>query len=192
VGQAGETREWTVWDVTTWEYESGWGRREMGTRTFTAYENAVAFRDTVNKDLGKGEAPDTYFKAGDPVARIIRAPVGRPGEMRAKPSTNGVTMNGVERIAAERRRQRAVEGWTPDHDAAVHDDGALAVCASIYAMPPEKRRVHLSMIPVDWPDNCCEWKPGERIRELEKAGALIAAEIDRLLYERGPVGREET
>ncbi|MGE0456387.1 MAG: hypothetical protein AB7I13_00015 [Vicinamibacterales bacterium] len=38
-----------------------------------------------------------------------------------------------------------------------------------------------------WPFDCCDWKPGDRIRELEKAGALIAAEIDRLLR----VGQEK-
>jgi hypothetical protein len=31
-----------------------------------------------------------------------------------------------------------------------------------------------------WPWDESWWKPGDRIRELAKAGALIAAEIDRL------------
>lgn len=36
-----------------------------------------------------------------------------------------------------------------------------------------------------WPWNLKYWKPGERIDELTKAGALIAAEIDRLQQIKG-------
>ena len=38
-----------------------------------------------------------------------------------------------------------------------------------------------------WPWNVVWWKPtpDDRIRELAKAGALIAAEIDRLIYISG-------
>lgn len=87
---------------------------------------------------------------------------------------------GIARIAAERRRQVEREGWTSEHDD-THTDGALAVCASIYATPPNQRENDEQSVPWGWPFNCCDWKPGDRIRELEKAGALIAAEIDRLL-----------
>jgi hypothetical protein len=41
-----------------------------------------------------------------------------------------------------------------------------------------------SGVPREWPWDSKWWKPGERIRELEKAGALIAAEIARLEVER--------
>jgi hypothetical protein len=88
---------------------------------------------------------------------------------------------GIELIAEERQRQIEVEGWTPEHDD-VHVDGQLARVAASYAMPVGKGRIDarreffLSGIGEDW------WKPSpdNRIRELVKAGALIAAEIDRL------------
>jgi hypothetical protein len=41
-------------------------------------------------------------------------------------------------------------------------------------------------VPEDWPFDPSWWKPSEdRVRDLVKAGALIAAEIDRLLLASG-------
>jgi hypothetical protein len=97
---------------------------------------------------------------------------------------------GIQRIAAERRRQIEQEGWTPDHDDE-HDDEALAMCAAIYATPEDRRSYFAGgFLPCGWPLDACDWKPGDRIRELEKAGALIAAEIDRLLRRLEAAGIE--
>jgi hypothetical protein len=87
-------------------------------------------------------------------------------------------MTGAERIAAERQRQVEREGWTPEHDDR-HADEELARAAACYATP---RLLGGSLPPQDWPWAVKWWKPtpDDRIRELEKAGALIAAEIDRL------------
>lgn len=41
-------------------------------------------------------------------------------------------------------------------------------------------------VPSGWPFDPPSWKPGDRVRELVKAGALIAAEIDRLIRTTGP------
>lgn len=96
---------------------------------------------------------------------------------------------GVQRIAAERRRQVEQEGWTPEHDAE-HVGNELAQAAACYAWPP--MRPHF--VKNAWPWDREYWKPEElevgftneqirqaRIKVLVKAGALIAAEIDRLL-----------
>jgi hypothetical protein len=93
-------------------------------------------------------------------------------------------MTGIERIAAERRRQIEKEGWTPEHDDE-HGEGELALVAACYAMTKEARGKRASdPLARLWPDSWDWewWKPARRnrIRELEKAGALIAAEIDRL------------
>jgi hypothetical protein len=87
---------------------------------------------------------------------------------------------GIELIEEERARQIAVEGWTPEHDA-THTHGELAQAASCYATPGS-RRIEGFSIPDEWPFQPEWWKPtpNDRIRELVKAGALIAAEIDRL------------
>lgn len=93
-------------------------------------------------------------------------------------------MDGIARIAAERRRQVEREGWTAEHDD-THERGEMATCAAVYALPDYQRQYvgdgEGGAYPTLWPFDCYDWKPGDRIRELEKAGALIAAEIDRLL-----------
>ena len=90
-------------------------------------------------------------------------------------------MNGAERIAAERKRQIEKEGWTAEHDAEF-TDCELARAAICYCMEPAQDDDD-EACPEEWPFNEIWWKPSpkNRIRELEKAGALIAAEIDRLL-----------
>jgi hypothetical protein len=86
---------------------------------------------------------------------------------------------GARRIAEERRRQIEQEGWTPEHDAA-HDSHEIVKAAVSYVIPHEFRGGNP---PVYWPWEPAAWKPSpdDRVRELVKAGALIAAEIDRLL-----------
>ena len=107
-------------------------------------------------------------------------------------------MNGIELIAAERTRQVEVEGWTQEHDVE-HEDGCLATVAALYAIPPEARLARCGPIKIDmvgllWPQTWDEfwWKPSalDRIKELTKAGALIAAEIDRLQAQPGGSGDE--
>lgn len=100
--------------------------------------------------------------------------------------------NGIELIAEERQRQITEEGWTTEHDVN-HTNGQLASAAACYAMTEDDRKrmtaisvrkangtvVHYPMI---WPWEETWWKPAEnnRIKDLVRAGALIAAEIDRL------------
>jgi hypothetical protein len=85
-------------------------------------------------------------------------------------------MNGVERIAAERQRQVEVEKWDDAHDSN-HVHGELSIAASCYALCEEGEK----RLPENWPWDRAYWKPSNRLRMLEKAGALIAAEIDRIL-----------
>lgn len=81
-------------------------------------------------------------------------------------------MTGVELIAAERERQVSSEGWTPEHDDG-HRDGALAHAAAVYASD----RVDIADV-WPWPGEAPKIK--DEISNLVRAGALIAAEIDRL------------
>lgn len=103
-------------------------------------------------------------------------------EKNASEATTHVRQkNGIELIAAERQRQLSVEGWTPEHDDK-HVGGVMAQAAALYAIPYGVR-VGGWFFERLWPWDAKWYKPraGNRIRELEKAGALIAAEIDRLL-----------
>lgn len=89
---------------------------------------------------------------------------------------------GVDLIREERERQIREEGFHPDSDM-IYEDHQLAFAAATYALPAVAdkarsfKRIHL------WPWAPQWWKPSvnDRIKELKKAGALIAAEIDRLL-----------
>jgi hypothetical protein len=88
-------------------------------------------------------------------------------------------MTGVQRIAAERRRQIKEEGYKAENDDQ-WDENELAMAALCYVLPNFCRfSLFLGRY---WPWQREWWKPtpNNRIRELEKAGALIAAEIDRL------------
>jgi hypothetical protein len=93
-------------------------------------------------------------------------------------------MNGAERIAAERKRQVEARCWTPEHDDD-HTGGELIQAGVAYALAATPDAPLSDDMPVElgqgwwpWDDH---WKPSNPIRNLEKAGALIAAEIDRLL-----------
>lgn len=82
--------------------------------------------------------------------------------------------DGAHLIKVERIRQRLREGWTEEHDDS-HRDGELAMAGACYALNATgmlSRKL--------WPWNPEDFKPTNRIRDLVKAGALIAAEIDRL------------
>lgn len=97
--------------------------------------------------------------------------------------------DGVERIRAERQRQIEQEGFTPEHDED-HMFGELSGAGATYAALAAKQigttfyeAAAAGPIPTNlwrWPREW--WKPSDDpIRNLEKAGALIAAEIDRLI-----------
>lgn len=89
---------------------------------------------------------------------------------------------GIAMIAVERRRQIEAEGWTPEHDAE-HVSGELLTAAVEYVRCAEGQvsGVVLAGIGECWPWDAASWKPSDDpIRNLVKAGALIAAEIDRL------------
>ncbi len=92
-------------------------------------------------------------------------------------------MNGVELIAQERARQIAEEGWTPEHDDN-HSDGEMALAGAAYACSAAAQsnpnQGSYDEPPEMWPWGIRWWKPKDPIRDLVRAGALIAAEIDRL------------
>jgi hypothetical protein len=107
----------------------------------------------------------TYEPAGEPAARIPGAEAG------------------VALIAAERARQVAVKGYDEEHDAE-HAQGEMAEMAASYALAacgemPAAREF--------WPfalDGLKPFKPGPKpVDALVKAGAMCAAEIDRIVAE---------
>ena len=96
-------------------------------------------------------------------------------------------MTGIELIAAERQRQIEVKNWTAEHDDE-HTDGSLAVVAAIVAVsgtdawvndPLERCLVDSDGRLIDCWGIIPKWS-GDAKQRLAIAGALIAAEIDRL------------
>jgi hypothetical protein len=94
---------------------------------------------------------------------------------------------GLGDIAAERQRQIEVRGWSSEHDDA-HHDGSIATAAAVYALHPfewhlvvtERSKRRLLSLEDFWPWDIKRLKLKDRRRNLVKAGAPIAAEIDRL------------
>lgn len=94
--------------------------------------------------------------------------------------------NGSTLIEEERKRQIEKEGWSPEHDDK-HIHGELVMVAICYLL-----NVAFSFNPIQskpdiwWPVNWDKkwWKPKSHLSNLVKAGALIAAEIDRLQREK--------
>lgn len=89
-------------------------------------------------------------------------------------------MSALDLIKAERQRQISVEGWNQVHDDA-HTGGELATAAFLYL---HHGTTHATVLRADgapkgWPWERAWWKPRDRRRNLERAGALFLAEIER-------------
>ena len=89
---------------------------------------------------------------------------------------------GIELIAKEREKQIFEKGYTFGSDAQHNDQSLLgaAVCYAEKTLMPGQKTVY------NWPWSRESFKPTSDIRNLVKAGALIAAEIDRLSTDENP------
>ena len=102
------------------------------------------------------------------------------------------THTGVELIRAERQRQIDVEGFGAGHDDE-HPSGELACAADAYVFAALANIAWKPVVPTMlWPWELEAWKPSpDPVRNLVKAGALIAAEIDRILRAKQDSGGSE-
>lgn len=91
---------------------------------------------------------------------------------------------GLTMICLERIRQSKL-GFNAEHDAA-HLQGEIAQAAACYALAAAFQvrfpgKANFTRVPATWPFEPRWWKPSpDPKRNLAKAGALMAAEIDRL------------
>ena len=100
----------------------------------------------------------------------------------------------MRRIALERRRQIEGEGFDPVRDLR-YESGELLLAGICYI---EFARAQIAQAGLDgktmrilrrWPWAVEWWKPEEdAVRNLEKGGALIAAELDRVVRDRRITG----
>jgi hypothetical protein len=104
------------------------------------------------------------------------------------------TLRALDAIEAERRRQITHHNFTPSKDM-INSKGEMGKAAACYAFTASlsakgrEQFVQNAVPPKMWP---AAWRPewfrlstkphgnAARIRELEKAGALIIAELERL------------
>lgn len=113
-------------------------------------------------------------------------------EVKPERPFDGVPTLGLDRIANARREQIQVHGHTPEHDRAAHADGSLAKAAAAYVMASYGSSASLAYYPWDptpglvFPDDPEDGDDFERrVQQLAAAGALCAAEIDRLVAAKG-------
>jgi hypothetical protein len=112
---------------------------------------------------------------------ILRGNAGAPTadkliEVASRLEAKREAVWGVELIGVERDRQMEVEGWTLEHDDA-HANGILALAAAeLAAYPYDVQHPYET-------DHCGSLAKHKHdpIRRMVIAGALIAAEIDRLI-----------
>ncbi|MGE8450668.1 MAG: hypothetical protein ACN6OP_08675 [Pseudomonadales bacterium] len=82
-------------------------------------------------------------------------------------------------VLAERQRQISAEGWMPAQDDQ-YTAGDMASAAACYAAQGRYHYPEPGKPGPNWPWADEWWKPSTYRRNLEKAGALILAEIERL------------
>jgi len=95
----------------------------------------------------------------------------------------GTTETGIELITAERARQQDGEGWSLAHDRG-HEYGEISIAAAELAVDGTDACIDIPTEPDAWgllaKHGYRGTKPN-RVRALTIAGALIAAELDRVL-----------
>lgn len=147
-----------------------------------------------------GPAIDAIYEARD--SGKVMHEAGAAAAVAVLRALEARLSTGADMIAAERLRQVTEEGYTPEHDDE-HGDGSLAIAAACYAMPGrlyvERRLAGVVQFQDPWPweysadrrkrgsnyPNNIPTEGPDRMRMLVKAGALIAAEIERHLRDDG-------
>ena len=87
--------------------------------------------------------------------------------------------SGSELILEERLRQINKEGWSAEHDKE-HDIMEFVRAAQAYLMIDKDNITRAGV----WPWTGGFFKPKDAIKDLTRAGALIAAAIDRLQMDK--------
>jgi hypothetical protein len=163
----------------------------------------------VNTDGATYITKDKEYVAGvmgrNPGGVFIKSDDGEEAEYRAdrfviaatQPAAQGMEAltSAARDVLAERKRQIETEGWKPERDD-VYDTGEMALAAACYAAHSAscaaikaphtaqgvfvRTRSAQDFVGEMWPWSADWWKPSGHRRNLEKAAALILAEIERI------------
>lgn len=134
--------------------------------------------------LGKNKIGDEQLAEAEGAVRVFEAHA-RYADRRRPPAEP----SGADLIARERERQKK-KGYDAAHDDG-HEDGSL-LTAAMLLLVQEQGHSLANVDPPDmhgpWPDQLFLWTmnkhKGNIIGRLTVAGAMIAAELDRLIRER--------
>lgn len=168
----------------------------------------IRFQCVVDVDLhnvgGDFELSDAQSWLNDALERGLKSADPNDGAkahgaiLTSRP--NKKTQNGIDIITAERKRQIEVKGYTPEHDDE-HDLGELSLAAALYALPYDAKQGDEPLITqadfiglhITLETGCDFYLDPEphKLKRLAKAGALIAAEIDRVIRS-GEYNQEST
>lgn len=142
--------------------------------TETEWRKAIA--DQVRRNCTPSS--DAYARGGDFIVREVADWIENPPEWSTFEAPGGT---GAADIADERARQVVEEGYDAEHDRGhAHQLMAAAMCYLTVAAHPHPSDF-AGRAPISWPWAERFWKPaGGRVRNLVKAGALIAAAIDSM------------
>lgn len=174
------------------------GRRDAAMAEVLAAESTAARKVTSARELrnrwcdaGKtDEAAELDEALGDtpasPVASNEQKVLGQKlaaASSRITQLEAAAILPAVMRIMDERKRQVGVEDFHADRDDK-YVRGELAKAAASYAWEAAAAVEHGTNldqdVPASWPWDHSWWKPDTAERMLEKAGAMIVAEIERL------------
>jgi len=182
-----ETYAWAVWEFSEGAFEYSNGARyspdvfeRIGPRVYTpeetdAYDRKIArLRGWLSViSVETAYAADTLEDAADTIVTVSQmADMALDGDEVPVAGQLAVGERAAARdVLAERKRQQAVEGWTPEHDDQ-YTDGQLALAACAY----------IEGNPVWWPADFDPdmLKLSTDRRNLEKGLALGLAELERI------------
>lgn len=131
----------------------------------------TAYQEACHEGIVNWEAAVSLSEENVELKRKLYAAENQIAELEAR-TFNPVILD----VIAERQRQKAVEGWTSEHDDA-YQNSELADAAACYAINAHNQGLST---PAHWPWAPDWWKQSGPRRDLVKAGALILAEIERI------------
>ena len=141
----------------------------------------TAYQEACHEGIVNWEAAVSLSEENVELKRKLYAAENQIAELEAR------TFNpAILDVIAERQRQKAVEGWTSEHDDA-YQNSELADAAACYAINAHNQGLST---PAHWPWAPDWWKQSGPRRDRVKAGALILAEIERI--DRAAAGKGET
>lgn len=143
----------------------------------------TAFIDNLPFDPPAGFVEVDRYENEDNIVLLALKPLTPLAELLLAQEETG---EALAAIARERRRQVEAEGWSAEHDDYENQSHELCRAASRYLDVAAEKHLLFRFTKIKrpdfrWPFHSRWWKPSPaRTRNLEKAGALTLAEMERL------------